>query len=124
MVAQEVRDEAKRFVAALRSCGVHADRELIYGSFASSTKAEDSEPDIAAVSDDFVRDRLDGDKLHEELARQIDSRLPPVPVPADCHLHYTWVPLLSGSGGEPLRVYDFMRSSKRWPKNCNFSPPT
>ncbi len=94
MVAQEVRDIVKRFVATLRSRGVHVDKALLYGSFASGTQGEDSDLDIAVVSGDFGRDRFNEGKMLMQLAWRIDPRLHPVPVSTESYLHDTWVPLI------------------------------
>ena len=94
MVAQEVRDIVKRFVAALRSRGVHVDKALLYGSFASGTQEEDSDLDLAVVSGDFGQDRFNEGRMLMQLAWRIDPRLHPVPVSTDSFLHDTWVPLI------------------------------
>jgi predicted nucleotidyltransferase len=94
MVAQEVRDIVKKFVAELRSRGVHVDKTLLYGSFAAGTQAEDSDLDLAVVSGDFGQDRFNEGRMLMQLAWRIDPRLHPVPISTDSFLHDTWVPLI------------------------------
>ena len=94
MVTQEIRDIVKRLVAVLASRGVHIDKALLYGSFASGMQSEDSDFDIAVVSTDFGRDRFNEGKMLMQLAWRIDPRSHPVPVSTDSYLHDTWVPLI------------------------------
>jgi predicted nucleotidyltransferase len=94
MVTQEIRDIVTRLVDAVSTKGVHVDKALLYGSFATGKQTVDSDLDIAIISNDFGRDRFNEGKMLMQLAWRIDARLHPVPVSADSYKNDTWVPLI------------------------------
>ncbi|OGR03600.1 MAG: hypothetical protein A2511_12730 [Deltaproteobacteria bacterium RIFOXYD12_FULL_50_9] len=94
MVAQEIRDIVSRFVEVVASRGIHIDKTMLYGSFATGTQTPDSDLDIAVISCDFGRDRYTEGKMLMQIAWRIDSRLHPVPVSIDSYMNDTWIPLI------------------------------
>jgi len=94
MVTQEIRDIVIRLVDAVSTKGVHVDKALLYGSFATGKQTIDSDLDIDIISNDFGRDRFNEGKMLMQLAWRIDARLHPVPVSADSYKNDTWVPLI------------------------------
>jgi len=68
MVTQEIRDIVIRLVDAVSTKGVHVDKALLYGSFATGKQTADSDLDIAIISNDFGRDRFSEGKMLMQLA--------------------------------------------------------
>ncbi len=94
MVTQEIKDIVIKLVSAVSTRGVHVDKALVYGSFATGMQTADSDLDIAIVSSDFGKDRYNEGKMLNQVAWRIDSRLHPIPVSADSFSNDTWAPLI------------------------------
>jgi predicted nucleotidyltransferase len=94
MVSKDVRDIVRKLVATIAERGIHVDKVLVYGSYASNRQRSDSDLDVAIVSPDFGRDRLDEGILLNRLAWRIDARLHPVPLSSVAFRDDTWVPLI------------------------------
>ena len=65
---------ARRFVRAVQKAGVHLDAAFLYGSYALGTAHEDSDIDIALVSNDFTHRSADGIKLRP-VFQAMDTRI-------------------------------------------------
>ena len=59
MVDPKVRDIILRFIEALNKKGVHVERALLFGSYASGNARAGSDLDVAIVSPDFGKDRFE-----------------------------------------------------------------
>lgn len=94
MVSKDVRDIVRRFAASIAERGIHVDKVLLYGSYASNRQGSDSDLDVAIVSPDFGRDRLGEGTLLNRLAWRVDARLHPVPLSSAAFSEDTWVPLI------------------------------
>jgi predicted nucleotidyltransferase len=94
MVSKDVRDIVRRFVATVVERGIHVDKVLLYGSYASNRQRLDSDLDVAIISPDFGRDRLGEGVMLNRLAWRVDARLHPVPLSSEAFQNDTWVPLI------------------------------
>ena len=93
-MSKDVRDIVRRFAARIAESGIHVDKVLLYGSYASRRQGSDSDFDVAIVSPDFGRDRLGEGALLNRLAWRVDTRLHPVPLSSKAFSEDTWVPLI------------------------------
>jgi len=84
----------RKFVKRLRQEGIAVDRAILYGSFAAGKERRDSDIDVAIVSRDFGKDRIEEGMALYRIAGKVDSRLEPVPVSVDAFENDTWIPLI------------------------------
>ena len=84
----------KKFVKALKDAGISVDRVILYGSYAKGSARLDSDIDIAVVSKDFGKDRVEEGMALFRIAGKIDSRLEPVPFSTKVYEKDTWIPLV------------------------------
>lgn len=84
----------KKFVKALKDAGISVDRVILYGSYARGAARLDSDIDIAVVSKDFGKDRVEEGMTLFRIAGKIDSRLEPVPMSPKVYENDTWIPLV------------------------------
>src|SRR3990170_1433462 len=84
----------KKFVKALQAAGISVDRVILYGSYARGGARTDSDIDIAVVSKDFGKDRVEEGMTLFRIAGKIDSRLEPVPMSPKVYENDTWIPLV------------------------------
>ncbi len=84
----------RKFVKRLRQEGIAVDRAILYGSFAAGKERRDSDIDVAIVSRDFGKDRIEEGMELYRIAGKVDSRLEPVPVSVDAFENDTWIPLI------------------------------
>lgn len=94
MVTQEIKDIIGRFVEAVSSRGIHVEKAILYGSYATGREDKDSDLDVAVISCDFGKDRYQEGTILMKLAWRIDPRLHPVPFSAESFAHDTWIPLV------------------------------
>ena len=83
-----------KFVRALKDAGISVDRIILYGSYAKGAARLDSDIDIAVVSKDFGKDRVEEGMALFRIAGKIDSRLEPVPFSTKVYENDTWIPLV------------------------------
>ena len=84
----------KKFVKRLRQKGISVDRVILYGSHAAGKSQRDSDIDVAVVSRDFGKDRVEeGIELYR-IAGKVDARLEPVPISVVAYENDTWLPLI------------------------------
>ena len=69
----------KKFVKALKREGITIDRVILYGSHATGNVRPDSDIDVAVISKDFGKDRVEEGMILFRIAGKIDPRLEPVP---------------------------------------------
>jgi len=84
----------KKFIKALKDAGISVDRVILYGSYAKGVARLDSDIDIAVVSKDFGKDRVEEGMALFRIAGKIDSRLEPVPISLKVYENDTWIPLV------------------------------
>ena len=80
MVDPKVRDIILRFIEALNKKGIHVERALLFGSYASGNARAGSDLDVAIVSPDFGKDRFEEGKMLFQVAWRIDPRIEPIPI--------------------------------------------
>lgn len=84
----------KKFIRALEHEGISVERVILYGSYAKGKARADSDIDVAVVSKDFGKDRVEEGMSLFRIAGGIDSRLEPVPFSLKQYENDTWVPLI------------------------------
>jgi len=84
----------KKFVKRLREEGISVDRVILYGSYAAGKERRDSDIDVAIVSRDFGKDRVEEGMVLYRIAGKVDSRLEPVPISVEAFENDTWLPLI------------------------------
>jgi predicted nucleotidyltransferase len=84
----------KKFVNTLIREGISVDRVILYGSYANARMRPDSDIDVAIISKDFGRDRVEEGMTLYRIAGKIDPRLEPVPISIEAYKNNTWVPLI------------------------------
>jgi predicted nucleotidyltransferase len=94
MVDPKVRDIVLRFIEALNKKGIHVERALLFGSYASGNARAGSDLDVAIVSPDFGKDRFEEGKMLFQVAWRIDPRIEPIPISSKSFENDTWVPLI------------------------------
>jgi predicted nucleotidyltransferase len=76
-VIRLIRPTIERYVAALRKNGIEPQKVYLYGSYARGTPREESDIDLAIVSDDLTGDRMDDEFALMRLTWDIDTRIEP-----------------------------------------------
>lgn len=79
----ESKDRIKRIVknylGVIAKHNIRIERVFLFGSYAHGTAREDSDIDVAIISEDFSGDRFADRRLVIPLRRKIDRRLEPIP---------------------------------------------
>jgi len=88
----------REFVNALKREGITIDRVVLYGSYVKGTVRPDSDIDVAVISKDFGKDRVEEGMLLYRIAGKIDPRLEPVPFSTKTYEKDTWIPSSMKSG--------------------------
>ena len=96
----------KEFVKAVKREGITIDRVILYGSYAKGNVRPDSDIDVAVISRDFGKDRVEEGMILFRIAGKIDPRLEPVPFSTKMYEDDTWIPLIYEirEKGEELRI--------------------
>lgn len=96
----------KEFINALKQEGITIDRVILYGSYARGRARKDSDIDVAVVSKDFGKDRVEEGMALFRIAGKIDPRIEPVPVSREMYDKDTWIPLIYEirEKGEQLKI--------------------
>jgi predicted nucleotidyltransferase len=84
----------KKFVKALRHEGISVDRVILYGSCVTGKVRPESDIDVAIVSKDFGKDRVEEGMTLYRIAGKVNARLEPVPISIEAYRNDTWVPLI------------------------------
>src|SRR4030042_6790856 len=84
----------KKFVKRLREEGISVDRVFLYGSYAAGQGRGDSDIDVAIVSKDFGKDRVEEGMALFRIAGKVNARLEPVPISIKAYRDDTWVTLI------------------------------
>jgi predicted nucleotidyltransferase len=84
----------KKFVKRLQQEGISVDRVFLYGSYAAGKGRRDSDIDVAIVSRDFGKDRVEEGMALHRIAGRVDTRLEPVPISVEAYEKDTWIPLI------------------------------
>jgi len=84
----------RKFVKALRHEGISVDRVILYGSCVTGKARPESDIDVAIVSKDFGKDRVDEGMTLYRIAGKVNACLEPVPISIEAYRNDTWVPLI------------------------------
>ena len=84
----------RKFVKRLGEEGISVDRVILYGSYAAAKERSDSDIDVAIVSKDFGKDRVEEGIALYRIAGKVDPRLEPVPFSTEAYENDTWLPLI------------------------------
>ena len=79
VAADSILKIIKRYVGELEKNGIKISEVFIFGSRAKRTAKEESDIDIALISDAFTGDRFEDRRRIVPLRRRIDSRIEPIP---------------------------------------------
>lgn len=84
----------KKFVKALKKEGIAIERVILYGSYAKGNPHPDSDIDVAVVSKNFGKDRVEEGINLFRIAGKIDPRIEPVPISSESYKKDLWIPLI------------------------------
>ncbi len=81
MVASKdkVLRDIKRYIAELNKSGIFVHRAVLFGSWARGKATEESDVDVALISDKFTGDRFQDRRNIIPLRRKINTRIEPLP---------------------------------------------
>jgi predicted nucleotidyltransferase len=94
MAKREAIKTIKKFIKAVRQEGIPVDRVILYGSYAKGKTRPDSDIDVAVISKNFGKDRIEEGMNLFRIADKIDPRLEPIPISSESYEKDTWVPLI------------------------------
>ncbi len=94
VVAKSVIEKIDRFAKRIEEEGIRIDKIILYGSYASGTCREESDIDVAIISPDFGKDRVEEGMLLFRIAGDVDPRIEPVPISNKAYEKDTWLPLI------------------------------
>lgn len=94
MVAEEIRKIIQEFANRVSEWGIRIDRVILYGSYARGCAHKFSDIDVAIISPDFGKDRLEERSRLFRLAVKIDARLEPISFSTRAFEEDTWVPII------------------------------
>jgi len=95
MVKKEVIKKIREFAYLLENREkMKIDKVILYGSCLTGNIREDSDIDVAVISSQFGKDRMEeGAKLFE-IAGEIDPKIEPIPISTKSWREDTWIPLI------------------------------
>src|SRR4030065_1739201 len=94
MVEKSVINKLKKFSSTLSKAGITIDKMILYGSYAKGLQGRESDIDVAVVSRNFGKDRVEEGMFLFKLAGEVDARIEPVPISVDSFEKDTWIPLI------------------------------
>jgi len=94
MAKREAVKSIRKFIKALEQEGIVVDRVILYGSYARGKTRPDSDIDVAVISKNFGKDRIEEGMTLFRIAGKIDPRLEPIPISPESYQNDTWVPLI------------------------------
>jgi uncharacterized protein len=75
----QIRAVVKKYIKELEKNRIHILEAVIFGSHAKGMAKEESDIDVALVSDAFIGDRFEDRRRIVPLRRKIDTRIEPMP---------------------------------------------
>ncbi|OIQ07822.1 nucleotidyltransferase domain protein [Moorella thermoacetica] len=79
MTGKQVELTVREYIQLLRKNNIRVDRAILFGSYASGKARKDSDIDVAIISPDLGRDRIEEMVFLKKLAEQVDYDLSPRP---------------------------------------------
>lgn len=79
MAQKQVIDKIKLYLTKLKDCNINVYKAFIYGSYAAGTNDENSDIDVAIISEDLGKNYLQEMRLLMKLTRDIDLMIAPDP---------------------------------------------
>ena len=76
---EAVIKDLKRYIAVLRKNGFPIQRAMLFGSWAKGAGREESDVDVALISDAFTGDRFQDRRKIVPFRRKINNRIEPMP---------------------------------------------
>jgi len=80
MAKQEIIKRIIDYVNLVRAQGIKVSKVLLYGSHAREEAGPDSDIDIALISPQFGKDRVEEGQFLFRYAWRVDARLEPLPI--------------------------------------------
>ena len=77
--ADQVIKAVKRYIAELQRNKIPIRKAIIFGSYARGYAREESDIDVALISEAFSGDRFEDRRIIIPLRRKIDNRIEPLP---------------------------------------------
>ena len=77
--ADSVIEIIKRYVEELRSHNIPVNEVILFGSYAKGIVKEESDIDVAVISEAFTGNRFDDRRKIVPFRRKIDNRIEPMP---------------------------------------------
>ncbi|MFP4108555.1 MAG: nucleotidyltransferase domain-containing protein [Desulfonatronovibrio sp.] len=75
----EIIRDVKKYLAELNRHGIPVQKAILFGSWAKGHVSEESDIDIAVISDVFTGDRFEDRRKIVPLRRKINTRIEPIP---------------------------------------------
>lgn len=94
MVDQSILRPIKELIETLAKKNIRTEKIILYGSYAEDRDTEYSDIDIAVISKNFGKDRVEEKMLLFRLGSLIDPRLEAIPLTPNALEEDTWVPLI------------------------------
>jgi len=79
----QIKSIIERYIKIVKQNNIAVEKIFLYGSHARGNATNDSDIDIAIISNDFTGERFDDRRLLVRLRRQIDRRIEPMPFRSD-----------------------------------------
>ncbi len=84
----------RKFIKTLKREGIAVDRIILYGSSAKGKTRPDIDIDVAVISKNFGKDRVEEGMNLFRIAGKIDPRIEPIPISTKSFENDTWIPLI------------------------------
>ena len=79
IATDSIIETVKRYIEELEKNGIEVSEAIVFGSHTKGTAKEDSDIDVALISNNFTGDRYEDRRKIVPLRRKIDSRIEPIP---------------------------------------------
>jgi len=76
---RKIEKSVKSYIERLESIGIHVQRAILFGSYASGKYDEWSDIDLAIVSNDFAGNRFEDRSKIRKITLQVNSDISPMP---------------------------------------------
>jgi predicted nucleotidyltransferase len=90
LAKEEIVKIIKKYAEKLREKGVNFQKIILFGSYAANRENQDSDIDVAVISETFGKDRFDERVLLSKIAYYVDARIEPHPINLKDFTEDTW----------------------------------